>query len=59
MYVIHSHTEVKGQLAWVILSFHHVVSKDQIQVTVLGGKCLYQLIHLTGPDVSLFLPTMT
>lgn len=33
----------------LVLSFHHVDSRPQTQVTRLGGKCVYLTKYLTGP----------
>lgn len=54
MYIQRSKDNLQGS----VLSLHHVASEDQIKITGLGSKCLYQLNHLIGPYVSL-LPTMT
>lgn len=34
------------------LSFCHMGSWDQTQVVSLGGKLLYMLSHLTGPEIN-------
>ena len=34
----------------LVLTFHHVGLGDQTQAVRLGGKCLYPLTHLEGPQ---------
>lgn len=48
-----THIEVRGQLRGVISPFHHVGHTDQIQVVMLGCKCL-QLLKMFA--LSLLLP---
>jgi hypothetical protein len=37
----------------LVLSFHHMSSKDWTQVIGLGSKCLNPLSHLAGSTVTL------
>jgi hypothetical protein len=39
----------EGKLCGLILSFHHVDSRDRMWGLRLGGKHLYQLSHLPYP----------
>lgn len=41
-------------LGEVVLSFYHVGSQDQTQVTRLGGKLLYFQSHVVGPRITNF-----
>jgi hypothetical protein len=39
--------QTNKQYTWeLVLSFYHVVSEDQTQVTVLGNRCVSPLSHL-------------
>lgn len=40
---------VEGQLAGLVLAFHHVGPGDQTQVARFGGKCLYPLSRPACP----------
>lgn len=44
-------TEVRGQLAGVTFSFHHVGPRDYTQVVILEGKHLYPMSHLAGLQI--------
>jgi hypothetical protein len=44
------HAELKGK-PLSVLSFYHVGSGDDTQVSTLDSKCLYLLSHLAGPAV--------
>lgn len=44
----------ENHLGEVVLSFYHVGSQDQTQVTRLGGKLLYFQSHVVGPRITNF-----
>lgn len=46
------HVVAREQFLELVLSFHYVDSKDQIQIIRLGGKLLYPLIPLRTPGIT-------
>lgn len=46
------HVVAREQFLELVLSFHYVDSKDQIQIIRLGDKLLYPLIPLRTPGIT-------
>jgi hypothetical protein len=45
------HTEFRGQSSRLILSFHHVDSRDQTQIVTLGDMHLYVDFDFSKPTL--------
>lgn len=50
MYMLTHMGKSDNNVQELILSFHHIGSRDQTQADQLDSKYLYLLNHYTGPD---------